>query len=40
MIARLVLEVTDPVIEPFGIARFRPTDMGATKLRAIPSARD
>jgi glycine oxidase len=38
-IARLVLEgVTDPVIEPFGIARFKPAEASATRLRSVKSA--
>jgi glycine oxidase len=38
-IARLVLDgVTDPVIQPFGIARFAPTDVGAARLRPVKNA--
>jgi glycine oxidase len=38
-IARLVLDgVTDPVIQPFGIERFAPTNVGAPRLRPVKNA--
>jgi glycine oxidase len=38
-IARLIIDdVADPIIRPFGIERFAPTGVGATRLRPVKSA--
>jgi glycine oxidase len=38
-IARLVLDdVTEPVIQPFGIERFKPSDVEGARLRSVRSA--